>query len=135
MVALGWMNLVWMGLFAGIILGEKVWSKGIWVARAAGIGLTLVGILVIAGMVPSLVSTASMRNNSDRSMLMQMNDEVDKDSEVALNYNGVESSIDLRANASSEASQGSELTLDDDQIMVRAMDSGESEEMSKMKMK
>src|ERR687897_1116100 len=56
MVALGWMNLLWMALFAGIIFGEKVWSRGIWIARAAGIGLTVVGILVAAGMLPSLVS-------------------------------------------------------------------------------
>jgi predicted metal-binding membrane protein len=29
MVALGWMNLLWMGLFAGIIFAEKMWSRGI----------------------------------------------------------------------------------------------------------
>lgn len=135
MVALGWMNLLWMGLFAGIILGEKVWSKGIWIARAAGIGLALIGILVIAGMVPSSVSAASMRNDSDSSMSMQMNDEVDNDSELALNDKGVESSMDLQADASSEASQSSEMTSDDDQSTEQAMDSGEREEMSEMKMK
>lgn len=54
MVALGWMNLLWMGLFAGIIFGEKMWNRGgIWVARAAGVGLAIVGILVIAGMLSS----------------------------------------------------------------------------------
>jgi predicted metal-binding membrane protein len=58
MVALGWMNLLWMGLFAAIIFGEKIWSRGIWVARAAGIGLAIVGILVAAGLVPSLISSA-----------------------------------------------------------------------------
>jgi len=58
MVALGWMNLLWMGLFAGIIFGEKMWSKGIWVARTAGLGLAITGILVISGMVPSLVVSA-----------------------------------------------------------------------------
>jgi predicted metal-binding membrane protein len=46
MVALGWMNLLWMGLFAGIIFGEKIWSRGIWVARAAGVGLAITGVLV-----------------------------------------------------------------------------------------
>ena len=67
MVALGWMNLLWMGLFAGIIFGEKIWSRGIWVARAAGIGLTVAGILVAAGMLPSLVSSAtSMTTEDDR---------------------------------------------------------------------
>ena len=66
MVALGWMNLLWMGLFAGIIFGEKMWSRGIWVARAAGIGLAVVGILVTAGMIPSLISSAtSMTTNGD----------------------------------------------------------------------
>ena len=28
MVALGWMNLAWMGLFAIIIFGEKMWIRG-----------------------------------------------------------------------------------------------------------
>jgi predicted metal-binding membrane protein len=65
MVALGWMNLLWMGLFAGIIFGEKMWSRGIWVARAAGIGLAVVGILVSAGMLPSLVSSAASMTSSE----------------------------------------------------------------------
>ena len=70
MVALGWMNLGWMALFAGIIFAEKMWRKGIWVARAAGAGLAITGILIIAGMIPSLLtSTSSMgmhqNNNSD----------------------------------------------------------------------
>lgn len=45
MVALGWMNITWMALFAAIIFGEKMWSRGIWIARAVGIGLMAVGIL------------------------------------------------------------------------------------------
>jgi predicted metal-binding membrane protein len=59
MVALGWMNLLWMGLFAGIIFAEKMWSRGIWVARAAGILLVIIGVFVSAGMLPSLVSSSS----------------------------------------------------------------------------
>jgi predicted metal-binding membrane protein len=47
MIALGWMNLLWMGLFACIIFGEKVWSKGIWIARIAGIGLMTLGLIAI----------------------------------------------------------------------------------------
>ena len=71
MVALGWMNLLWMGLFAGIIFGEKMWSKGIWIARAAGVGLVITGILVISGMLPSLVTSApsSINDNSGMSIL------------------------------------------------------------------
>jgi predicted metal-binding membrane protein len=47
MVALGWMHLLWMGLFAGIIFGEKVWSRGILVARAAGIGFMILGLMAL----------------------------------------------------------------------------------------
>jgi predicted metal-binding membrane protein len=65
MVALGWMNLLWMGLFAGIIFGEKMWSRGIWVARAAGIGLAVIGVLVSAGMLPSLVSSATSMTSTE----------------------------------------------------------------------
>jgi predicted metal-binding membrane protein len=65
MVALGWMNILWMGLFAGIIFGEKIWSRGIWVARAAGIGLIVIGGLVAAGMLPSIVSSATSMTGSE----------------------------------------------------------------------
>jgi predicted metal-binding membrane protein len=76
MIALGWMNLLWMGLFAGIIFGEKMWSRGIWVARAAGIGLAIVGILVAAGMLPSIVSSATSMTGNEGDMSMMMNDNV-----------------------------------------------------------
>jgi predicted metal-binding membrane protein len=51
MVALGWMDILWMALFAGIIFGEKMWSRGIWVSRAAGIGLVIAGALAMLGIV------------------------------------------------------------------------------------
>ena len=52
MVALGWMNLLWMGLFAGIIFAEKIWSRnGIWIARIAGIGFVVIGLLTIFGLI------------------------------------------------------------------------------------
>jgi predicted metal-binding membrane protein len=51
MVALGWMDILWMALFAGIIFGEKMWSRGIWVARAAGVGLAISGVMVLLGAV------------------------------------------------------------------------------------
>ena len=51
MVALGWMDILWMALFAGIIFGEKMWSRGIWLARAAGVGLAITGIIVALGVV------------------------------------------------------------------------------------
>lgn len=49
MVALGWMNILWMGLFACIIFAEKNWSKGIYVAKATGVVFVFAGILSIVG--------------------------------------------------------------------------------------
>src|SRR5919112_3041219 len=52
MIALGWMNLLWMALFAAIIFGEKIWLRGgIWVARSAGIGFIIIGVLAILGLI------------------------------------------------------------------------------------
>jgi predicted metal-binding membrane protein len=47
MIALGWMNLLFMGLFAAIILGEKIWSRGIWIARIAGVGFIVLGLISV----------------------------------------------------------------------------------------
>src|SRR5918999_328204 len=98
MVVLGWMNLLWMGLFAGIIFGEKMWSRGIWIARAAGIGLTVVGILVAAGMLPSLVSSAtSMTAEDDRGddMTMMMNDNVNNNNDMTMSTSSPKPSMDM----------------------------------------
>ena len=54
-----------MGLFAGIIFGEKMWSRGIWVAKAAGIALAITGVLVAAGLVPSIASSATSMTGSE----------------------------------------------------------------------
>lgn len=51
MVSLGWMNISWMALFAAVIFGEKIWSRGIWIARSVGIVLISVGILSGLGIV------------------------------------------------------------------------------------
>jgi predicted metal-binding membrane protein len=60
MVALGWMNIAWMGLFAGIIFGEKIWSKGIWISRFTGIAFAIVGILTILGIITLYNDTMNM---------------------------------------------------------------------------
>jgi hypothetical protein len=52
MVALGWMNIFWMGLFAAIIFAEKISVKGgLWIARTTGICFISIGILSLAGMI------------------------------------------------------------------------------------
>jgi predicted metal-binding membrane protein len=57
MVALGWMNLFWMGLFAAIIFGEKIWSRyGIWIARTTGTGFVIIGLFTMVGLI-------SLQNN------------------------------------------------------------------------
>ena len=99
MVALGWMNLLWMGLFAGIIFGEKMWSRGIWIARAAGIGLAIVGILVVAGMIPTIISSASSMVEvedaaDDDGMAMRVNDTVNNKNND-MNESSPEPSMDM----------------------------------------
>jgi predicted metal-binding membrane protein len=63
MVALGWMNITWMVLFAGIIFLEKIWSKGIWISRFTGIAFAIVGILTIVGIV-ILYNNGAMNRNT-----------------------------------------------------------------------
>jgi predicted metal-binding membrane protein len=127
MVALGWMNLLWMGLFAGIIFGEKMWSRGIWIARASGIGLTVVGILVAAGMLPSLVSSAtsmSAENDRGRDMTMIMNDDNNND-DMTMSNSGPEPSMDMSEDsvASSGANDQSHgMTSDRDGQTMDSMD-------------
>lgn len=156
MVALGWMNLLWMGLFAGIIFGEKMWFRGIWVARAAGIGLAITGILVISGMLPSLVSSSALHmtdnngsSSGDSSMSMNDAEEMNMGEEQGqsmTNANSGESSMDLQGadDSSTTPSERSDKmpgnNNDDDggQSMQMdqssTMDSGESQNMPQMKM-
>jgi predicted metal-binding membrane protein len=98
MLALGWMNLLWMGLFAGIIFGEKMWSRGIWIARAAGIGLAIVGILVAGGTTPSIISSASsmveVEDAADDDMTMRVNDDVNNKNNH-MNESSPEASMDM----------------------------------------
>ena len=61
MVALGWTSLWAMGLFSGLIFAERIWSKGIWISRAAGISFMIAGILVVTGLVPQLLSQLLLR--------------------------------------------------------------------------
>ena len=72
MVALGWMNLVWMSLFAIIIFGEKIWSKGIWIARSVGIILVILGILSSLGLIVLHDSMMVMNNQNIREEKMIM---------------------------------------------------------------
>ena len=65
MLALGWMSLVLMGLFAAIIFGEKMWKKGIWVARCFGIALIILGVSSILGLIIPYDSMMFMHTESN----------------------------------------------------------------------
>ena len=72
MVALGWMDIFWMGLFAAIIFAEKLWAKsGLWIARITGIGFILLGILSSTGAI-FLPSNSMSSNRGDSDMMMSM---------------------------------------------------------------
>src|SRR5215207_3994071 len=85
MISLGWMNLLWMALYAAIIFGEKVWIKGgRWVARSAGVGFVILGVLAIfgvaeipGGMMIEEIShkddTSAMNKDGNGMNMMEMN--------------------------------------------------------------
>jgi predicted metal-binding membrane protein len=76
MVALGWMNFFWMGLFASIIFAEKIWTRGgLWIGRITGIGFITLGILSLTGAIslPSDSMGGSISSSGDdRDMIMSM---------------------------------------------------------------
>ena len=78
MVALGWMNIFWMGLFAAIIFAEKIWAKGgLWIARIAGICFMTTGILSLTGMI--LLPSDSMSSSTSDSGMMSMDRSMNMD--------------------------------------------------------
>jgi predicted metal-binding membrane protein len=73
MIALGWMNLLWMALFAAIIFGEKIWLRGgIWVARSAGIGFMIVGVLALLGLMEIPIGIEIGKDNAAMDDSMHM---------------------------------------------------------------
>lgn len=74
MVALGWMNVLWMGLFAGIIFVEKIWSKGILISRTTGIGFIVVGLLLVTGIISlTTLEESEIMHSEDMVETMIMN--------------------------------------------------------------
>src|SRR6188472_3470997 len=93
MIALGWMNLLWMGLFAGIIFAEKIWSKGIYIAKITGIIFIVIGLISALGMISidNFSESTSMNEGqmSDNKMESQIRDSSDHNSmrHMAMNMN------------------------------------------------
>jgi predicted metal-binding membrane protein len=78
MVALSWMSLLWMALFAAIIFGEKVWVRGSrWVAKSAGVGFVILGVLAILGIIEIPTGEMTMTDvASGNNKGMEMKDEM-----------------------------------------------------------
>ena len=79
MIALSWMNIFWMGLFAGIIFAEKVWSKGIYISKATGIIFMLIGILAMIGTVSIIPKDENMGSSYEMEMMDMSNSNHDKE--------------------------------------------------------
>lgn len=83
MIALGWMNILWMGLFAAIIFAEKIWSKGIWISRGVGITFIIIGLLVLTGIISIGTEGDGMASTHDDEMtLMNMNNDANQESKT-----------------------------------------------------
>jgi predicted metal-binding membrane protein len=101
MVALGWMNVLWMGLFAAIIFAEKIWSKGgLWIARTTGIGFITIGILSSIGIIslPSDSMTNSDRDSNMMSMDMSSSSSDGMTSHDRTAENGSDNGVDADNN-------------------------------------
>jgi predicted metal-binding membrane protein len=85
MVALGWMNVLWMALFAAIIFGEKVWIRGgRWVARGAGIGFLILGASSIFGMIEIPTADMTMTDMTGSNKDMWMKNEMNQETRIKL---------------------------------------------------
>ena len=102
MVALGWMNVLWMALFAAIIFGEKVWIRGgRWVARGAGIGFLILGVSSIFGMIeiPAVDMTMTDMTGSNKDMWMK--NEMNQETRIKLREGQDDTQMDMAMNMNS----------------------------------
>jgi predicted metal-binding membrane protein len=96
MVALGWMNVLWMGLFAAIIFAEKVWARGgLCIARITGIGFVALGILSATALI-SLPSDSMNSVGDDDSEMTGMSMDMPSSS----SDNMMETSMDMPSSSS-----------------------------------
>ena len=80
MIALGWMNLTWMALFAIIIFVEKIWSRGVLIARITGISLIILGVASSFGLVTIFDTLEDMNKkmqlNGEDGMIIPQNNTI-----------------------------------------------------------
>jgi predicted metal-binding membrane protein len=82
MIALGWMNIFWMGMFAGIIFVEKICSKGIYVSKATGIFFMIISILVLIGTVSIMPEDEKVDSLYEMESMNMSNSNPDKRNDV-----------------------------------------------------
>jgi predicted metal-binding membrane protein len=102
MVALGWMNVLWMALFAAIIFGEKVWIRGgRWVARGAGIGFLILGVSSIFGMIEIPTVDITMTDMTGSNKDMWMKSEMNQETRIKLREGQDDTQMDMEMNMNS----------------------------------
>jgi predicted metal-binding membrane protein len=102
MVALGWMNVLWMALFAAIIFGEKVWIRGgRWVARGAGIGFLILGVSSIFGMIEIPTGDMTMTDMTGSNKDMWMKNEMNQETRIKLREGQDDTQMDMAMNMNS----------------------------------
>jgi Predicted metal-binding integral membrane protein (DUF2182) len=119
MVALGWMNLLWMALFAAIIFGEKVWVKGgKWVARSTGVGFVILGVLALLGIMEIPTGDMTMTDvtgNNNKDMEMEMSNGMNMEMGIDMN---MEMGIDMKMNKDSgDNSMQRNMDMKDNKVM------------------
>jgi predicted metal-binding membrane protein len=87
MIALGWMNILWMGMFASIIFVEKVWSRGIWISRVAGLMFVITGMLSITGIISISTEEDGTLNPHDEMNSMMTQDSSNGSDNMNMNMN------------------------------------------------
>ena len=102
MIALGWMNLLWMALFAGVIFGEKIWSKGIRIARGAGVGFVIVGMMVIFGLIIVTPTGLNISNNHHNNI----NNNPNSQTGVQMYMNGMNKDMKISNNPNASSPGG-----------------------------
>jgi hypothetical protein len=75
-----------------------MWSRGIWVAKAAGIALAITGVLVAAGLLPSLISSTVYTTSSEEGVhddMKTMKDDNPSNNNMARSDSSSKASMDM----------------------------------------
>lgn len=77
-----------------LFFAEKVWSKGIWIARGAGIVFIIAGFLSITGILPTIIE-GGMHDSHDGMNSMIMEDSSQDKDEDNTSDNNMDMDMDM----------------------------------------